>query len=181
MRGEKQKGKFNFWEWVEKYKFWVGGGLLILILAGCGVLYWKENIAKPNMESRMKSLEERISDLENQKSEALSTKSETNINSENSNVQNTSQGQVAGAESNGIPDQVRDDNTSKTQAVQGKVNLNTASAAQLDTLPGIGATYAQRIIDYRNTHGGFKSIEEIKNVKGIGDKTFEKLRELISV
>jgi competence protein ComEA len=53
--------------------------------------------------------------------------------------------------------------------------------AELDSLPGIGPVYAQRIIDYRNANGGFKNIDEVKNVKGIGEKTFEKFKELISV
>lgn len=69
----------------------------------------------------------------------------------------------------------------QSQNIAGKVNINTASLAQLDTLPGIGPAYAQRITDYRNANNGFKSIEEIKNIKGIGDKTFEKLKDLISI
>lgn len=61
------------------------------------------------------------------------------------------------------------------------VNINAATAQELDSLPGIGPTYAQRIIDYRTSNGGFKSIEEIKKVKGIGDKTFEKFEDKISI
>ena len=63
----------------------------------------------------------------------------------------------------------------------GKVNLNTASATQLDSLPGIGPAYASRIIEYREANSGFKTIEEIENIKGIGPKTFEKLKDLITV
>ena len=61
-----------------------------------------------------------------------------------------------------------------------KINLNTATAEQLDTLPGIGPAYATAIITYRDQHA-FKTIEEIKDIKGIGDKTFEKLVNLITV
>lgn len=67
------------------------------------------------------------------------------------------------------------------QTVSSKININTASALELDTLPGIGPTYAQRIIEYRESKGGFKSISEIQNVKGIGPKTFEKLKDMIEI
>jgi len=63
----------------------------------------------------------------------------------------------------------------------GKVNINTATAEELDTLPGVGPSIAQRIIDYRTANGPFRSIEDIKNVKGIGDATFEKLKDKITV
>lgn len=61
------------------------------------------------------------------------------------------------------------------------VNLNSASVAQLQTLPGIGASAAQRIVDYRQKNGSFKKIEELMNVKGIGEKSFLKLKPLITV
>ncbi len=61
------------------------------------------------------------------------------------------------------------------------VNLHSASVAQLQTLPGIGASTAQRIIDYRQKNGSFKKIEELMNVKGIGEKSFLKLKPMISV
>ena len=61
------------------------------------------------------------------------------------------------------------------------VNLNSASVAQLQTLPGIGASTAQRIVDYRQKNGSFKKIEELMNVKGIGEKSFLKLKPLITV
>ena len=61
-----------------------------------------------------------------------------------------------------------------------KININTATSEELQELPGIGPVLAQRIIDYR-TQDGFNSIEEIKNVKGIGDATFEKLRNFIAI
>jgi competence protein ComEA len=61
------------------------------------------------------------------------------------------------------------------------VNLNSASATQLQTLPGVGASAAQRIVEYRQKNGNFKKIEELMNVKGIGEKSFLKLKALITV
>jgi competence protein ComEA len=61
------------------------------------------------------------------------------------------------------------------------VNLNTATQAQLETLPGIGAKAAQRILEYRQKNGSFKKIEDLMNVKGIGEKAFLKLKPLLTV
>ena len=63
----------------------------------------------------------------------------------------------------------------------GLVNLNTATIEQLDTLPGVGEATANKIITYREENGGFKSIEDLKNVKGIGDKKFEEIKGNICV
>jgi len=64
---------------------------------------------------------------------------------------------------------------------QQKVDLNQADQKSLETLPGIGSTTAQRILEYREENGRFKRIEELMNVWGIGEKKFEKLKEKITV
>lgn len=61
------------------------------------------------------------------------------------------------------------------------VNINTATAEQLQNLPNIGEVRAKAIIDYREEHGGFKAIEELQEVSGIGEKTFEKLKAYVTV
>ncbi|MDR0847224.1 MAG: helix-hairpin-helix domain-containing protein [Lactobacillales bacterium] len=70
---------------------------------------------------------------------------------------------------------------SGTPATTAKVNINTADLTQLQTLSGIGAKKAQDIIDYRATNGSFKNTEELKNIKGIGEKMFEKIKENVCI
>lgn len=62
-----------------------------------------------------------------------------------------------------------------------KVNINTANQTELETLPGIGTATAEKIIDYRNKNGKFSSIEDIQNVKGIGNAKYENIKESICV
>jgi comEA protein len=61
------------------------------------------------------------------------------------------------------------------------INLNTATAEQLDSLPGIGAKVAARIIEYRQKNGPFRKIEDLMNVRGIGEKAFLKMKNRLSV
>ena len=61
------------------------------------------------------------------------------------------------------------------------VNINTASADQLEALPGIGAKTATRIVEYRQKNGGFKKVEDLMNIRGIGEKNFLRLKPFITV
>ncbi|MEU9849068.1 ComEA family DNA-binding protein [Streptomyces sp. NPDC047985] len=63
--------------------------------------------------------------------------------------------------------------------VTGPVSLNSATIDQLDTLPGVGPVLARHIIDYRAQHGGFRSVDELREVNGIGDRRFADLRPLV--
>ena len=63
----------------------------------------------------------------------------------------------------------------------GKVNLNKASQAELETLTGVGPAKATAIIEYRDVNGGFKTVEEIMEISGIGQKTFDKFKDQITV
>ncbi len=62
-----------------------------------------------------------------------------------------------------------------------KININTASAAKLDELPGIGPVLARSIVDYRTKIGGFKNIEQIMDVDGIGEKKYDAIKDLITI
>lgn len=78
---------------------------------------------------------------------------------------------------------VRTERTAQEESLQGGtsfVELNTAPAEQLQTLPGIGEVLAARIIDYREENGPFETVEEIMNVSGIGEGKFEELKYLIT-
>lgn len=81
-----------------------------------------------------------------------------------------------------VPSKTRANSSSVSSQTTGNlININTADISELDRLPGIGPAFAQRIIDYRNTNGPFKSIEEIKNVPGIGEKKFSQIKDLITI
>ena len=72
-------------------------------------------------------------------------------------------------------------NSSINNGSQTKININTATEEELDTLPGIGPSTATKILDYRKEKGKFKTIEEIKEVSGIGENKYEKIKDRITV
>lgn len=96
--------------------------------------------------------------------ESKQEKEEVNINSESSNYIISSNNTKTNENSNGQ-----------------KVNINNADESELDELPGVGPSTAQKIIQYRKENGKFKSIDELKNVSGIGEAKFQKIKDLICV
>ena len=178
----------NFWG---RYQYAIAGVLVFLIVAGSGFLIWRENNWKPDLENRVKAMEMKVAGLKSDLEASLEVAAATEVDPQaiiSSSVEkpastaNTSSGKVAGtsttAKKPAAASPAPKAEVSKTIPI---MNINTASLSDLDLLPGIGETYAQRIIDYRNSHGGFKTIEEIKNVKGIGDATFDKMKPYIVV
>lgn len=87
----------------------------------------------------------------------------------------------AKGEEGSIPQGMTSNPTDAGVNKQGKINLNKADENELQNLPGIGPSKAAAIIEYRVTNGPFKSVEDLKNISGIGDKTFDKLKDLITV
>ena len=71
--------------------------------------------------------------------------------------------------------------SASSPAAASPINLNTASVAQLATLPGIGKSTAERILEYRQKNGAFKKVEDLMNVRGVGEKSFLKLKPLVTV
>ena len=67
------------------------------------------------------------------------------------------------------------------KAAEGKININTATIAELESLPRIGPKVAQRIIDYRTQNGPFKKVEDLMKVQGIGEKIFNQLKDRITI
>ena len=92
---------------------------------------------------------------------------------------------IEGDEENIITDDIGEniaqDTDTTTSTSEKQININKATETELETLPGIGAELASRIVEYRNQNGKFSSSEDIKNVSGIGDSKFEKLKDLICV
>jgi competence protein ComEA len=81
----------------------------------------------------------------------------------------------------GEPAAVQDGSVSGATPPGAPIDINTATLEQLDSLPGIGPVIAQRIIDYRTANGPFASIEQIKEVRGIGDALFENIKDRITI
>ena len=111
----------------------------------------------------------------------IPTKEETEANKNNENMIDES---YVTSSSGGVSSKEDTNSTqgsSKSTTSNEKVNINTATQEELDTLPGIGPSIASKIIDYREQNGKFNSIEEIKEVSGIGDAKYEKIKDSITI
>jgi len=157
-RAMKKEKKRQFYELI------IGAGLLVAIVVGGIVLSIEKKQTDqpvPGSSEGVAKFEEEIANL-NKKIDDLNKALEA-------------------VKSASVETSVASASDGSSQTTSGIININTASLGELDSLPGIGPTYAQRIIDYRNANGGFKSTDELKNVKGIGDKTFDKFKDSVSI
>ena len=80
-----------------------------------------------------------------------------------------------------IPNSITSSYTSNSSIKNNKININKATQTELETIPGIGPSTALKIIDYREKNGNFSSIEDIKNISGIGEAKYEKLKNYIRI
>lgn len=143
--------------WIEKHSVYIGAGLIVLSLIGGTLLMIKKG-AWASGDSQNQAIENKDKEIVDLKNKIADLEK-----------------QIAEAKSAASSIQP------STSQTAGKININIATVSQLDSLPGIGPVYAQRIVDYRTANGPFTSLQQIKNIKGIGDKTFEKFRDLITI
>ena len=99
----------------------------------------------------------------------------------NEEIENAKNEEIIYIETPCVCEEVKNDACYKEEGKEGKVNINTASLSELKTLSGIGDAKANAIIEYRTKIGKFKSIEEVKNVSGISDSLYEKIKDLITI
>ena len=111
----------------------------------------------------------------------IPTKEETEANKNNENMIDESYVTSSSGGVSSKEDTNSAQGSSKSTTSNAKVNINTATQEELDTLPGIGPSIASKIIDYREQNGKFNSIEEIKEVSGIGDAKYEKIKDSITI
>lgn len=150
---------------IEKNRLYIGIVLVLVILVGSGALLWQKklgNFGAGDNNQELALLKQENDDLKNKIAE-IETRLKT-----------TDSGQVKSAVSS-QPD------SELAQSVSTKININTADEKSLDALSGIGPAKAKAIIDYRDSYGGFKTIQDITKVSGIGQSTFEKIKDKISV
>jgi competence protein ComEA len=150
----------------------IGG--LILLFQDRQIKYQQSNLQPivDGLKKENETLKAKVDELTKEANELKKTNAELENQTSQPMINRSVKGASIANPKNAVPNQVIDKQTT---------NLNTATATELDRLPGIGPVYTQRIIDYRDQHGGFKTIEEIQNVKGIGPKTFEKIEGMIGV
>lgn len=144
-----------------------------------------------DLKAKIASLEEQLENLEKQFSESQEfykqdmEKINTAFNTVASNINKVASARIAGASTSNISAltglSTDSGSSGSSSQVKGLININTASAAVLEQLPGIGPSKAQAIISHRQTIGKFTSKEQLKQVKGIGDATYQKLKDLITI
>ena len=165
-------------KWIRKGKFC----LLLFLL--CSLLYLflsvKESGEKVLYQGRVGEQSEAAEAMEKEtdviekETDAMEKKTESSAENNSHAIQDSEDETENGT----VKEQVKE---LVSENKSGKININTANSEELQSLKGIGPSTASSIIAYREEYGGFSSIEEIMNVKRIGEKTFAKIKDRISV
>lgn len=195
---EKEKERPSLERWLENHKYQVGLVLILILLIGV-IIYGAESYNRsPSLDDSQSTdaiaavkkemndirqeneiLKSKLNELNTKLDEIKNVFANSQIN--NGQTNNEVDGKVAGV-SVGRPATSQSSPPLNNQSQSsGMININTASASELEKLPGVGPARSADIIQYRNANGGFKSPEEIMNIRGIGEKTFEKMKGMITV
>jgi competence protein ComEA len=195
------KWQFKFDEFIDKYKFVVSGILIAIILVSAGFILFaspKKGEVKIVDPSETKSGQVCKVDVEgairhpgvyslspdNRVEDAIKAAGGALANADLSKVSNGLAAKISDGQRIMIPFVVDTNSVSEASSTgesDGRININTASLAELDTLPGVGPATAQKIIDYRQQNGSFGSIEDIMKVSGIGQAKFDNMKDKITI
>lgn len=165
--------------WIDRHSNIVGIGLVLIVITG--------GITLSLVQTKPKIIEKPIVDPAIEE-ELAQVKAQNDLLRKQ--IEEINKSRVAGVSSEIPKSKLQNSNklqssNSNTQTqnapISGLININTADGKTLESLPKIGPVTAQKIIDYRTVNGTFKTIADIKKVKGIGDKTFEQIRGKITV
>lgn len=168
-------------DFLQEHKALVGSGLIVSLVVVAGLVTGQALIQRQNspdntqltklgddnqsLRNRLQADEKTIADLTTRVNQLVDLHSHPEVTTETTVTNVTGTAAAAG----------------NAQTANSIVHLNSASDQELETLPGIGPVYASRIIDYRNQNGGFKSVDELKNIKGIGGATFNKIKDYVII
>jgi len=176
--------KLGLGDYIEKYRLIIGIALLILVCGGISFLIYRENYWKPGIETRLSGQEAKILELEaklnGEKSEPVAVDPASIVQASTPSVaESTPKAAEVAPTQSAVATTTT---TAPATSAQGQiVHINSATLAEFDTLPGIGPVLSKRIVDYRDKNGLFTSIEGMKKVSGIGDKTYLKFKDLLAL
>lgn len=159
---------------IEKYRIYIGLGLILVIIIGSATLLWMRKDFSDQSEKEKLAQEVEINNLQ---------KENQDLKDQIIKLSENNQGSVAGVSTNNESSKpsVSSNESAQSNQLSALININTANSSQLDSLPGVGPTRAQAIIDYRNTNGLFQKPEDIMKVSGIGQVTYDKMKDQITI
>mgnify|MGYP001585677135 CR=1 FL=1 len=177
----------RFLQWLERFKTPITVVLVIGLLAATGLLVIHTTMAQQliartttssddkvlkDLEAKQQAILAQLANIKLDQPAGFSSDSSTASSSDTPSASSTDQASKPASSTS---------MSASSSVISGTVHLNTADAAALETLPDIGVSKAQAILDYRTAHGRFSSIDELDNVKGIGTVTLEKLKPYLTL